>query len=107
MYNAHLGLNCWMEFLEQPGVKPIVSLRYFGREYIDNALDRLKEAFSSAVSPNAFKIIFVQVNDPLPIFREANKNSNEELELKKGLPVEYQEEYLENFDNYTLERSSN
>ncbi|KAI1693441.1 hypothetical protein DdX_20656 [Ditylenchus destructor] len=59
--NEDFGPNCWLEFLEQPGVKPIVSLRYFGREYIDIALDRLKKAFLSAVSPNAFKIVFVQV----------------------------------------------
>ncbi|KAI1696181.1 hypothetical protein DdX_19169 [Ditylenchus destructor] len=104
--NEDFDPNCWLEFLEQPGVKPIVVLRYFGREYIDIALDRLKQAFSSAVSPNAFKIVFVQYNEPLTEFQETNKNTNEKLELKKGLPVEYQEEDLKNYDNYTLERSA-
>ncbi|KAI1691611.1 hypothetical protein DdX_21765 [Ditylenchus destructor] len=62
--------------------------------------------FSSAVSPNAFKIVFAQEDaDDLTEFRETNKTTNEKLELKKGLPVEYQAEHLEEYENYTLERS--
>ncbi|KAI1695335.1 hypothetical protein DdX_19633 [Ditylenchus destructor] len=104
--NEDFGPNCWLEFLEQPGVKPIVALRCFGREYIDITLDRLKQAFFSAVVPNAYKVVFTQDDDSLSEFRETNTNANEILELKKGLPVEYQEEDLEDFDNYTLERSA-
>ncbi|KAI1691230.1 hypothetical protein Ddc_24366 [Ditylenchus destructor] len=33
--------NCWAEFLEQPGVKPLVVLRGARREYITDILDRL------------------------------------------------------------------
>ncbi|KAI1697638.1 hypothetical protein DdX_18385 [Ditylenchus destructor] len=100
-----VNLNCWLEFLEQPGVKPIVALRGCRRRNIDIALDRLKQDFSSAISPNAFKIVFVQ-DESLTEFQETNKNTKEKLELKKGLPVEYQEEYLKYYDNYTLERSA-
>ncbi|KAI1690471.1 hypothetical protein DdX_22461 [Ditylenchus destructor] len=64
------------------------------------------KAFSSAVSPNAFKIVFVEENEALTEFRESNMTTNEKLELKKGLPVEYQVERLKKYDNYTLERSS-
>ncbi|KAI1708531.1 hypothetical protein Ddc_14323 [Ditylenchus destructor] len=94
----------WLQFLEQPGTKPIVALGALRREIIDNALDRLKQTFSSAVSPNAYKIVFVQVREPLTEFRETNKTSREVLELKKGLPVEYPEECAG--DHYTLKRSS-
>ncbi|KAI1697027.1 hypothetical protein DdX_18736 [Ditylenchus destructor] len=94
--------NYWLEFLEQP----IVALHSLCGENIDNALDHLKQAFSSAVSPNAFKVVFVQEDEPLTEFRVTNKTSGENLELKKGLPVEYPEEWLADFDNYTFERSS-
>ncbi|KAI1691999.1 hypothetical protein Ddc_23917 [Ditylenchus destructor] len=77
----------WPQFLEQPGT------------------------FSSAVSPNAFKIVFAQNRKPLTEFRKTNETSGEKLELKKGLPTEYQNENLDRFYNrkyfnYTLERSS-
>ncbi|KAI1694626.1 hypothetical protein Ddc_21947 [Ditylenchus destructor] len=102
--------NYWADFLEQPGVKPIVSFdNNNNRANIDNLIDRLKEAFSSAVSPNSFKIVFAQSSiykQPLTEFRETNKTTSEKLELKKGLPAEYQEDWLQDFDNYTLERSS-
>ncbi|KAI1692579.1 hypothetical protein Ddc_23531 [Ditylenchus destructor] len=94
------------DFLEQPGVKPVVSLgRFgfysFGHEVIVNLLDRLSKAFSSAVVPNAFKMKFTQ-EMPLTEFRETNKTSGEKLELKKGRPIEYAKKY----DCYTLERST-
>ncbi|KAI1698174.1 hypothetical protein Ddc_19268 [Ditylenchus destructor] len=101
-----IDLNYWQQFLEQPGIKPVVALHNFRREKIDNLVDRLKEAFSSAISPNAFKTVFSQDDVPLTEFREVNKNSGEILELKKGLPIEYQVEYLDKWNNYTLERSS-
>ncbi|KAI1702238.1 hypothetical protein Ddc_17215 [Ditylenchus destructor] len=109
--DVDIDLNHWQQFLEQPGAKPVVALGGLRREIIDNALDRLKQAFSSAVSPNAYKIVFVQVGEPLTEFRETNKTSREVLELKKGLPVEYPEECAEdfnhqNFDHYTLKRCS-
>ncbi|KAI1717653.1 hypothetical protein Ddc_09811 [Ditylenchus destructor] len=117
--------NYWQQFLEQPGVKPIVILQKAYPEIIDNLFDRLSKAFSSATVPNAFKVVFAQVDEPLTASRETNKTSGEILELKKGLPVEYEEECLEEsdpdesdsnesdfdefklgeFDNYTLERS--
>ncbi|KAI1699596.1 hypothetical protein Ddc_18485 [Ditylenchus destructor] len=108
--------NNWADFLEQPGNKPIVVFYDICREDIDNLLVRLKKDFSSAVVPNAFKIVFLVYEDeddePLTEFRDTNKTSGETLELKKGLPtelpVEYQEdlENLEDLDSYTLERSS-
>ncbi|KAI1693409.1 hypothetical protein Ddc_22848 [Ditylenchus destructor] len=101
-----IDLNYWQQFLEQPGVKPVVVLHDFRREKIDNLLDKLSKAFSSAVLPNAFKIVFSLRDEPLTEFREVNKNSGEKLELKKGLPIEYQVKYLDKWNNYTLERSS-
>ncbi|KAI1698034.1 zinc finger, c4 type (two domains) domain-containing protein [Ditylenchus destructor] len=102
----------WQEFLKQPGVKPIVALQLFGRKNIGFVIDRLSKAFFSAVSPNAFKIVFVQYDGHLAEFQERNNTSGEILELKKGLPVEYKNlptvwptEYLKKYDNYTLERS--
>ncbi|KAI1692441.1 hypothetical protein Ddc_23613 [Ditylenchus destructor] len=62
--------------------------------------------FSSAVSPNAFKITFNPYwGEELTEFRETNITSGEMLELKKGLPVECQNECNEKYTNYTLERS--
>ncbi|KAI1692886.1 hypothetical protein Ddc_23269 [Ditylenchus destructor] len=75
--------NSWLQFLEQSGKKPIVYLHQLQRESIDNVLDQLTKAFSSAVSPNAFKIVFVDVDEPLTEFRETNNRSREKLELKK------------------------
>ncbi|KAI1707026.1 hypothetical protein Ddc_15020 [Ditylenchus destructor] len=104
--NDDVDPNYLADFLEQPGVKPLVVLRCNARRNIDNLLDRLKEAFSFAVVPNAFKLVFVQYEQPLTEFRKTNKISGEILELKKGCPVEYQEEdWAEYRDIYTLERS--
>ncbi|KAI1696165.1 hypothetical protein DdX_19193 [Ditylenchus destructor] len=101
-----LWLQHWQEFLEQPGVKPIVVFNFLCHEIVDNLLDRISKAFSSAVSPNAFKVAFVLYYKSLTEFRETNKTSREILELKKGLPVEYQKENLKLYHNYTLERFS-
>ncbi|KAI1699107.1 hypothetical protein Ddc_18738 [Ditylenchus destructor] len=97
--------NYWPQFLEQPGVKPLVVLRELHRESINTVLDHLSKTFSSAVSPNAFKIVFAQNDDPLTEFRKTNKTSGEKLELKKGLPTDNQNEDLDGYVNYTLERS--
>ncbi|KAI1690503.1 hypothetical protein DdX_22445 [Ditylenchus destructor] len=106
--DGNIDPNYLPDFLEQPGVKPIVAFLYLYRENVVNVLDRLKEDFSASVLPNAFKIVFVQQaeDEPLTEFRETNNTSGEKLELKKGLPVEYQKKYLINFDSYTLERST-
>ncbi|KAI1696679.1 hypothetical protein DdX_18923 [Ditylenchus destructor] len=98
-----IDTNSWLQFLEQPGVKPVVALHY---EDIENLLDRLSKDFCSAVSPNAFKILFCHRNGPLTEFREVNNISGEKLELKKGIPAEWQKKYLKKFNNFTLERSS-
>ncbi|KAI1694027.1 hypothetical protein DdX_20326 [Ditylenchus destructor] len=75
---------------------------------MDNAHFSFKDykAFSSAVSPNPFTIVFVKYGQALSEFQETNKTSREKLELKKGLPSEYQDEYLKKYDSYKLERSS-
>ncbi|KAI1703497.1 hypothetical protein Ddc_16518 [Ditylenchus destructor] len=105
--------NWWPEFLEHPGIKPLIVFRFLRRENIDNFLDRLSKAFSSAILPNSFKIVLTNIDidkhriaKPLTEFRETNNASSEKLELKKGLPVEYQKEYLRECECYTLERSS-
>ncbi|KAI1701558.1 hypothetical protein DdX_16033 [Ditylenchus destructor] len=110
-YNYPIDPDSWLQFLDQPGVKPIVVLRQSRREVVDNVLNRFVKAFSSAVSPNPFKIVFAGrevADESLIEFRETNKTSGEILELKKGLPVEYCEgdEFLRNDYKYTLERSS-
>ncbi|KAI1711539.1 hypothetical protein DdX_09999 [Ditylenchus destructor] len=81
-YNQNIDPNVWPQFLEQPGVKPVVVLRYLKRESINEILDQLTQAFSSAVSPNTYKIIFEEVDEPLTVFREINYRSREKLELK-------------------------
>ncbi|KAI1714814.1 hypothetical protein Ddc_11251 [Ditylenchus destructor] len=99
--------NDCANFFEQPGNKPIVVLYGIRREDVDNLLVRLKKDLSSAIEPNAFKIVFVL--NHLTEFRDTNKTSGETLELKKGLPAELLDEYqegLENLEKYTLERSS-
>ncbi|KAI1700051.1 hypothetical protein Ddc_18292 [Ditylenchus destructor] len=96
----------WLEFLEQPEAKPLVILCHLHRESIGNMLERLLKAFSSAVSPNAFKIVFAHLDDELTELRETNSTSGEKLELKEGLPMEWSEEYLNRNHKYTLERSS-
>ncbi|KAI1697491.1 hypothetical protein Ddc_19678 [Ditylenchus destructor] len=98
--------NSLLEFLKQPGAKPVVVLRLLHRDDFDNLLDSLSKAFFSAALPNAFKIAFILSEEPLAEFRETNNTSGEILELKKGLPVEYQAWGFERFNYYnTLERS--
>ncbi|KAI1692578.1 hypothetical protein Ddc_23530 [Ditylenchus destructor] len=129
-YDNKTDSNYWPQFLEQPGVKPLVVLRDLYRNSINTVIDHLSKAqsnlfkpiplgigsgwgpavgswmaFSSAVSPNAFKIVFAENRKPLTEFRKTNETSGEKLELKKGLPIEYQDEYLNKYFNYTLERS--
>ncbi|KAI1698708.1 hypothetical protein DdX_17745 [Ditylenchus destructor] len=99
-----INLSHWQQFFEQPGVKPIVVLLNLEHQIAHNFLDSLKEAFSSASSPNEFKIVFARCKESLTEFCETNKTSGEKLELKKGLPVEYQA-YAYSYGNYTLERS--
>ncbi|KAI1704026.1 hypothetical protein DdX_14527 [Ditylenchus destructor] len=96
--------NYWPAFLEEPEpTKPIVAFYFYAdlREKFVDLIDRLKEAFLSATVPNAFKIVFVQFKkqdeETFAKFRETNKTTGETLELKKGLPVEYQEKWLEEF----------
>ncbi|KAI1701562.1 hypothetical protein DdX_16037 [Ditylenchus destructor] len=101
--NNEIDPDSWLQFLDQPGVKPIVVLRQSRREVVDNVLNRFVKAFSSAVSPNAFKIVFAELDDPVTEFRETNNISGEVLELKKGVPAEYCKAYHYNF---MLERSS-
>ncbi|KAI1691022.1 hypothetical protein Ddc_24510 [Ditylenchus destructor] len=97
----------WPQFLEQPGVKPLVVLRKLHRESINNVLDHLSKTFSSAVSPNAFKILFAEIWwDRMTEFKMTNETSGEKLELKEGLPTGYRNKNLERYYNYTLERSS-
>ncbi|KAI1702715.1 hypothetical protein Ddc_16943 [Ditylenchus destructor] len=72
---------------------------------------RPEQIFSSAVSPNAFKIVFAVDHKPMTEFRKTNETSGEKLELKRGFPTEYQNEDLDEYfnstyPNYTLERSS-
>ncbi|KAI1708992.1 hypothetical protein Ddc_14078 [Ditylenchus destructor] len=93
----------WPQFLEQPGAKPLVVLRYLHRESINSVVDHLSKVFSSAVSPNAFKIVFAKSREALTEFRMTNNASGEKLELKVGLPTEYQDENLDGRFNYTLE----
>ncbi|KAI1697760.1 hypothetical protein Ddc_19541 [Ditylenchus destructor] len=76
-YNDETDPDYWPQFLEQPGMKPLVVLRYLYRESINTLVDHLFKAFSSA----------------------------EKLELKKGLPTGYQNKYFNGYFNYTLERS--
>ncbi|KAI1702557.1 hypothetical protein Ddc_17011 [Ditylenchus destructor] len=99
-------IDLWQQFLEQPKIKPVVVFCFLDREVIEILLDRLSKAFSSATSPNAFKIAFVQNRGPMAEFRETNKTSGEILELKKGISVELLTEPLKNFYTCTLERFS-
>ncbi|KAI1693703.1 hypothetical protein DdX_20514 [Ditylenchus destructor] len=102
--NGDVSCNSWLKFLEQAGVKPTVVFRCVRREVIDIFSDRLSKVFSSAVSPNTFKIVFVDLYEELSEFRETNNTLGEILELKKRLPVECQNRNLK-YNNYTLERS--
>ncbi|KAI1695628.1 hypothetical protein DdX_19481 [Ditylenchus destructor] len=104
----YIDPKSWLEFLEEPGVKPVVVWRCVRQEHITNKLYHLCKGFSSAVSPNPFKIVFAELDkEELSEFRETNNTSGEILELKKGLPVEYQDEMSSDEDtkHYTLERS--
>ncbi|KAI1699307.1 hypothetical protein DdX_17394 [Ditylenchus destructor] len=106
-YNYPIDPDSWLQFLDQPGVKPLIVLLQSHRENADNVINHFVKAFSSAVSPNPFKIVFSGLyKEELTEFRETNKTSGEILELKKGLPTEYQTDYYYECNNYTLERSS-
>ncbi|KAI1704215.1 hypothetical protein Ddc_16253 [Ditylenchus destructor] len=87
-----LLLQNWQQFLEQPGVKPIVVFRYLCHDDSDYFLNRIFKAFTSATSPNAFKLVLFQSDKRRTEFREINKISGEILELKNGVPVEYKNE---------------
>ncbi|KAI1696163.1 hypothetical protein DdX_19191 [Ditylenchus destructor] len=110
-YGNDIDHNYWAQFLEQPGVKPLVVLRGLQpslmRTTFANAIDRISKAFSSAISPNAFKIGFVELYEELTEFQETNNTSGEKLELKKGLPAEYEfwGDEEDEYYHYTLERS--
>ncbi|KAI1701554.1 hypothetical protein DdX_16029 [Ditylenchus destructor] len=107
-YNKKTDPNIWTQFLEQPGAKPVVVLSWLHPESINEILDQLTQTFSSAVSPNPFKIVFAGLyKEELSEFRETNNTSGEILEMKEGLPVEYQDEMSSDEDSkhYTLERS--
>ncbi|KAI1691845.1 hypothetical protein DdX_21605 [Ditylenchus destructor] len=103
--------NHWLDFLEQPGVKPVVALIVpqpvdVDRALVTTTLNSLSKAFSSAVVPNGFKIVFAKyMTLPLTEFCETNKTSGEKLELKKGVPIEYQHRTTPWYGYYTLERS--
>ncbi|KAI1694705.1 hypothetical protein Ddc_21880 [Ditylenchus destructor] len=109
-HEEEIELNSWLQLLEQSGVKHIVVLRDLQRERIDIVVERLSKDFSSAVSPNAFKIVFVQLDVKLTEFQATNKTSGEKLELKEGFPTEfsakYQNNWVDGVTKYTLERSS-
>ncbi|KAI1707735.1 hypothetical protein DdX_12290 [Ditylenchus destructor] len=94
----------WLSILEQPGDKPLVIVYCICAESIIDVLNRLREAFSSAVVPNAFKIGFITDNESLTECRETNETCAEKLEFKKGLPAEYRGAHLRK--GYTVERSS-
>ncbi|KAI1701614.1 hypothetical protein DdX_15959 [Ditylenchus destructor] len=112
---THIGQendpNRYLDFLEKPGVKPIVALLGCSLANIITILDGISKVFSSATVPNAFKIVFAQYNfntvseQFLTEFREMNKISGEKLELKEGVPLEYRHRLLEFHEYYTLERS--
>ncbi|KAI1701009.1 hypothetical protein DdX_16378 [Ditylenchus destructor] len=84
------------EFLEQPGVKPVIVLNRLHPESINSVLNQLSKTFSSAVSPNAFTIRFSQCDKSLTEFLEVNYKSREKLQLKKK----------DSEKDYTLERCS-
>ncbi|KAI1706843.1 hypothetical protein DdX_12837 [Ditylenchus destructor] len=99
--------NHYLDFLNQPGVKPVVALLDSSHHDIDNVLDRLSKVFSSGSVPNAFKIVFSQYKSRQSFteFRATNKTSGEKLELKRGVPIEYRHRLLKDSEYYTLERS--
>ncbi|KAI1704208.1 hypothetical protein Ddc_16246 [Ditylenchus destructor] len=94
-YNNEIYSNYWLQFIEQPGEKPVVVLDCVHRK-----------GLFSAVSPKR-KIVFLKLgNRTLTEFRETNKTSGEILELKEGLPTELNLEIYDDICiNYTLERS--
>ncbi|KAI1710451.1 hypothetical protein Ddc_13396 [Ditylenchus destructor] len=103
--------QCWPQFFEHPGLKPLVVFSYlrgFTCENFKNLQDQLSKAFSSAVSSNVFKIVFALLpnDEPLIEFRNTNKVSGDKLELRKGFPTEYQPENLDEDCCYILECSS-
>ncbi|KAI1703187.1 hypothetical protein Ddc_16658 [Ditylenchus destructor] len=106
--DEYIDFNYWQQFLEQTGAKPLVALYYLEPENIYMLFDQLSKSFSSAVSPNAFKIVFFRFykHETLTELRETNNTTGEILELKEELPVEYQYENSEAYNHYTLERSN-
>ncbi|KAI1702334.1 hypothetical protein DdX_15516 [Ditylenchus destructor] len=70
-----IDANHYLDFLQKPGVKPVVALFDSSRHHVDNVLDLLSKVFSSATVPNAFKIVFRNYKScqPLTEFRETNK----------------------------------
>ncbi|KAI1704611.1 hypothetical protein DdX_14107 [Ditylenchus destructor] len=99
--------NYWAEFVEQPGVKPVVVLNHFPHRKVVDMIDLLSKAFESADLPNAFKVVFeYEFEGQITEFRETNSTSGEKLELKTVIPLECQEVSFD-YDYYcTLERSS-
>ncbi|KAI1695375.1 hypothetical protein Ddc_21274 [Ditylenchus destructor] len=107
--DSDIDPSYWPEFLEQPGVKPIVNLNHLNHGNFVEMLNLLSKAFSSAIEPNAYKIVFSPLSNKHSFieFREMNKTSGEKLELKKKCSVYnlYDGRSHENV-RYTLERSS-
>ncbi|KAI1711867.1 hypothetical protein DdX_09826 [Ditylenchus destructor] len=99
--NVEVWQQYWQQFLEHPGVKAVVVFQYFYTENFD-IFDRLSKDFSTAVVPNAFKVVFVRApcHKLLTEFVKTNKTSGEKLELKQGLPVECRNENYEGWVNY-------
>ncbi|KAI1700856.1 hypothetical protein Ddc_17904 [Ditylenchus destructor] len=106
-YDDALDSNCWPEFLDRPGVKPVVVLHSFPYRNVVTVLNRLTKAFSSAVSPNAFKVVFeYECDDQITEFRTTNMTSGEKLELKTEIPLECHAVDFDNDYYCTIERSS-
>ncbi|KAI1697035.1 zinc-finger double domain-containing protein [Ditylenchus destructor] len=128
--NAEIDPNYWSQFLEQPGVKPLVILRQLHPDSVVGMLERLYKDFSSAISPNAYKIVFAQIgrlliksivesfkkvntfsepDEELIEFQDWNKTSGEKWEFKKRSSAEFRTEYpeyeLSENNKYVLERS--
>ncbi|KAI1698210.1 hypothetical protein Ddc_19238 [Ditylenchus destructor] len=132
--NAEADPDFWPEFLEQPGVKPVVVLRQLHPDSVVNLLERLYKDFSKAVSPKAYKIILAQngrlmikskvqsfkgvysysqptvplTDEELIGFQDKNKTLGEKWEFKKPFEfaLEYPEYELSENNKYVLERSS-
>ncbi|KAI1700050.1 hypothetical protein Ddc_18291 [Ditylenchus destructor] len=88
-HGEDIDLSYWVEFFEQPRVKPVVIFRQLRRESLANVLDQFSMSFSSSILPNAFKIVFAQQCDEeeLTIFRKTNNTSGEILELEGSIAM--------------------